>query len=508
MLSGFRPPPPLVSNPAKSGKLRDLKITIISSSSVALKWTAPETAVTGYEIQYRRWNYSNQNWQTLQGKACRCTITGLQDSSMAYEFRVAAVQGDVTGPFSDPVRPCSSCRDIHSQRTETITLASRLDDLITKGSQKKVQEFYKYVNGFLNDKGGTIVIHARNLHALEKFDHKVDDKLNKLIPDGCLYQDKYERSYFDRNHLVYRIKPAAKDRPLSTLDFKTKVSINKGIELPSYTQMEFLIDRFCEDDESSDDSDSECEFIFKEGEEVFIRRETWEEPFQENLRTQAKFVPTSSMSDLVNYCWNHLKEYISSFTKIRQSCSIIFGVGEDKEIIPEWVVSEPDCVELTPLGKQDSWRIWETPQRTGGGTQQQANQAYFVSKVAKTKELQTGKFKTVAVALSEQKHCSLKDAIERKANEELKWVGQTVPRQLLQFVFHPVEDAQHPDFCVLEIKIAYYHGLCFYDKEGPELYRCEFQKSGTNSASLMRIKYEDWVKSYNENAHAVLTEQN
>ncbi|KAK7094436.1 hypothetical protein V1264_005998 [Littorina saxatilis] len=493
---------------AGSYKLGAPEITCTSKRSVTLKWTAPQTPVTGYKIQYRRWNCTDQNWQTIQGRARTCTITGLQGSPEEYEFCVAAVRGGVTGPFSVPV-PCNICRDIHSQRTETITLASRLDDLIAKGSQKKVQEFYKYVNSFLNEKGGTIVIHACNLNALEQFDQKVDKKLNELIPDGSLFQNKYERSYFDRNHLVYRIKPSDKNRPLSTLDFKTKVSSNKGNEPPSYTQMTFLIDSFCKNDESSDDSDSECEFVFKEGEEVFIRRETWDEPFQENLRTQAKLVPTSSMSDLVNYCWDKLKEYISSFTKIRQSCSIFFGVGEYKEIIPEWVVSEPDCVELTPLGKQDTWRIWETPQRTGG-TQEQANQqlqVYFVSKAAKTKELQTGKFKTVAVTSSKQTHCSFKDAIERKANEELKWVGQEEPRQLLQFAFHPLKDAQHPDYCVLEITIGYYHGLCFYDKEGPELYRCEFQKTGTNGASLMRIKYEEWVKSYNGNAHASLTEQ-
>jgi hypothetical protein len=43
----------------------------------------------------------------------------------------------------------------------------------------------------------------------------------KLVPDATLFSDNYERTIEDEEHVGIRVK--ARDRPLSTKDFKTKV---------------------------------------------------------------------------------------------------------------------------------------------------------------------------------------------------------------------------------------------------------------------------------------------
>ena len=186
-------------------------------------------------------------------------------------------------------------------------------------STRNLQKFYLYVNSLLNGKGGTVVIHSKNPNLLERFDQKVDKKLIDLISDGSMYHDLFERGYSDDAHLVYRVKPCAKNKPWSTLDFKTKTSTSKGRDVPSYVQLSVWLENLCAQPNRNFKSADEDDVEFENGKQVFIKKDYGREPFQESMTIQAKSLRHATTQDLVIHCWKTLKlnEYISAFTKIR-----------------------------------------------------------------------------------------------------------------------------------------------------------------------------------------------
>ena len=195
---------------------------------------------------------------------------------------------------------------------------------------RNLHKFYHYVNTLLNGKGGTVVIHSKNPNLLERFDQKVDRKFIDLISDGSMYHDVFERSYSDDAHLVYRIKPCAKNKPWSTLDFKTKASTSKGRDVPSYVQMSVWLENLCAQPNRSFKTADEGDMEFENGKQVFIKNDYGRVPFQKSMTIQAKSLRQVTTQDLVKHCWKTLKlnEYISAFTKIRGGGSVYFGVGE------------------------------------------------------------------------------------------------------------------------------------------------------------------------------------
>ena len=73
------------------------------------------------------------------------------------------------------------------------------------------------------------------------------------------------------------------------------------------------------------------------------------------------------------------------------------------------------------------------------------------------------------------------------------------PTTLFKFFFHDVANAP-ADHCVIEVKVNYYHGLCFHDKEGPESYKIKGPVDPRTEPEIHRILFDDWVKSFNANA--------
>ena len=314
-----------------------------------------------------------------------------------------------------------------------------------------LQQFYKYVNILLNGVGGSVVIHSNNHSLLEKFDQKVDVILIGLISDGSMYHDVYERFYSDDAHLLYRIKPCARTKPYSTLDFKTKMSISRGKQVFSYAQMSVWLKKLSAEPNDSSESANEGHMEFINGEEVFIIKDNERESFQESTTIQAKSLKTEKYKR-AKHCWKNmeLNEYISAFTKIRGGGSVYIGVVED----------------------------------------------YGITKKHRVK---TVKFITEPIQLTEEERVRFFRGIRERVENKLKWVGAKGPCYPVQVFFHHVANAP-TDHCVIQVKVNYYHGLCFYHKEGPESYRIKGPGDPRTEPVIHRISVYDWVKSFNVNA--------
>ena len=367
-------------------------------------------------------------------------------------------------------------------------------------STRNLQKFYLYVNSLLNGKGGTVVIHSKNPNLLERFDQKVDKKLIDLISDGSMYHDLFERGYSDDAHLVYRIKPCAKNKPWSTLDFKTKTSTNKGRDVPSYVQLSVWLENLCAQPNRSFKSANEGDMEFENGKQVFIKKDYGREPFQESMTIQAKSLRHATTQDLVRHCWKTLKlnEYISAFTKIRGGGSVYFGVGEHKEEKELWISALPRCtkfVKLTTHARAEKWNIWKDPNLRTKPT------LFYVAKgnKVKTVEKATGEFWTEAIHLTKEERVRFHRGILERVVDELKWVGVEEPYDPVQVFFHDVASAP-TDHCVIEVKVNYYHGLCFHDKEGPESYRIKGPGNPRTAPAPHRIDFPEWVESFNTKA--------
>ncbi|XP_070175880.1 uncharacterized protein [Littorina saxatilis] len=400
-------------------------------------------------------------------------------------------------------------------------LKGNLEDVLKK--PKPLTQFLKYANALLNGRAGNIVIHSSDHNLLEKFDQKVDPKLKDLLSDGSMYHNVFERSYFDPYHLVYRVKPSAGRRVWSTLDFKSKVSYNKGIEPPSYRNMSVCIDTLCATSpELGDHRQTQEKFVFELGEEVVVwkkkeQNEEEVEVFQESMTLQAKAIHIQAEREpdygllrlkLADHCWNSLKlkEYITAFTKIRGGGSIFLGVSEHKTRQVAWELPDPNIVNgpFTVAGEQ--WGVWQDKHGPDPPI------VYHLAREAKTNEQATGQFITDAFQLTDyEKECFQDDILERV--RKLKWIGITDHSGVVQVDFHDVNiNGNHGDgCCVIEIKINYYHGLCFYDTEGPESYRCRPPIQGSifqSKPELERIQVNDWIKSFKSQGDEHMDELN
>ena len=344
-----------------------------------------------------------------------------------------------------------------------------------------------------------MVIHTRNQYLLEQFDHKVDEKLSAMIPDGRLYHQVYERSFFGDTHLVYRVKPSSRKRPFSTVDFKTYSRQNKGRKAVTHPEMAMMISDVCQEAESPGSAGADDTIIFNNGQEVRLRKDYGEEPFQESVTREAKAVTEGA---LIDSCWRHLALCVCYFTKIEGGGSVYFGVAEEKETSPMWREARQSVVELTPSGREGDWKIWKDARQT----RQTPNIVYYVAKEPKHREQKTGKFLTKPILLPQRDREGFRQAILAKVKTDLKWVGAAEPQDPVQVLFHPVANAPQ-DQCVIEIKINYYHGLCFYSKTGPESFRYKFQKPGTTAPPpVKQIRFSDWINDFRPGAAEILQE--
>ncbi|KAK7094430.1 hypothetical protein V1264_005993 [Littorina saxatilis] len=465
----------------------------MEEGSVTLTWTAPEEEFNTSVVQYLRKGDTVWKDAILAKPIITTTVTALQGSPKGYEFRVAAKDGPNTGDFSEPASHCSICDAVYAQEKATMRLKGSLEDAL-----ENPKEFYKYINGLLNNKAGAVVIHAKDRNCLEKFDQKVDSKLKDLVSDGSMYHCVFERSYFDQTHLVYRLKTSSRKRPMSTLDFKTKVSHNKGKDAPSYINITVFVGELCS---SKPHPNATCarEYVFEQGNEIprKVNGLPTDEVLQESMSIQAKSLLNCKLSQLAEHCWENgkLKEYITAFTKIKGGGSVFFAVSEEKKEEPAWISLSQDIVDVTKKGKVDKWQIWQD-KKVSNPT------LYYVAKKSKITEKKTGKFVTEGVQLTEQERRDFRQQISERVENELTWVGIQDHADTVKVFFHSVQKTTTGDVYVIEVRISNYHGLCFYDKDGPESYVCRFPEPGpmfTARTKLDRVPLYDWVQSFIRN---------
>ncbi|KAK7501790.1 hypothetical protein BaRGS_00006876 [Batillaria attramentaria] len=330
---------------------------------------------------------------------------------------------------------CEKCRRFEA--TNSVVVAQDLiTDVVTKqrNAKKALGQFFETINAALNKtEDETVCIHTKNPHLLGEFDKKVDDKLAKLLSDDSFYEENFDRYIYDPNHVVFKVKE--RKRPISILDYATKVSLNKGLTDPTYTQMTRFVKLIHSERQGKTSPTQTAEFVFARNDEVKVKAEPGV-PFQESVRVQAKpakdklrGLPGSDTNDnridkQLDLWWKEqdLPEFISAFTKLHDGGSVFLGV---LEIFDE--------------------------------------------------RIQTRKFMSHGIVLNGDERRELKTKLQQKINE-MKWFSPLSedPNGVINVTYHEVRNGEENE-CVVEVSVKYFHGLSFVGG-GPKA----FERQGNN----------------------------
>ncbi|XP_070177737.1 uncharacterized protein [Littorina saxatilis] len=296
------------------------------------------------------------------------------------------------------------------------------------------------MNALLNDGKGIAVLHLQNPYKLADFDEQVDEVMDKMIPDSTLLKDNFTRHFFDNIHVIFSV--VERDRSLiSTLHLHTKVPWNWSIRDIRHDQMLNLVRQ-----RASDEPSESCKTLqlyqFDLGKEFRIPGTVG--VFVESFGLQAKSVPKNNPNFPNPVVWisalegGRLAEYISAFTQLATGGSVFFGVAEEKVPNSEDKTGKYVCEGVLLRGRN-------------------------------TKE-------------------ALRAAIENTVKQEMLWLSHLAPRKPITIIFHTING--NPDLYIIEVFVPYFHGIAFYNKEGPQAYRTD----RTNQREL--IPLERWTEKY------------
>ncbi|XP_070175702.1 uncharacterized protein [Littorina saxatilis] len=322
-----------------------------------------------------------------------------------------------------------------------------------------------------------------------------------MISDFSFYTDIFSLSLKDTKHILYKVKPRSKCRPYSAFDFKTKTSLNKGKGETSSTQVAHVLagERYSKKDTSKRRSDVCIDLEYKK--EAKICRKSgkgWSEPLHESATVQIKAIIPGSIGNksLEQYCWEDIKlgEYISAFAKIPEGGSVYIGLSEESKWDKKWDSAERlarDVLEVRRSQKKD-WDVWKEPNSKNPTV-------FFVAKKSSKvhkKEVKTGKIITEGIQINRNDRDKFCDSIYTRIQNNVTYVGASKPPDNpIEVCFHPIKDAPCCNTYVIQIKVEYYPGLCFYSSDGPELYK------GTLHPRSALLTYEDvgiddWLASF------------
>ncbi|KAK7105918.1 uncharacterized protein [Littorina saxatilis] len=411
---------------------------------------------------------------------------------------------------------CFTCDSYKKAGDGKLLLRYGLEDLVKKKGKKArntpIEEFTQIINSFLNGRGGEIIIHANDHNHIDVFDQKIDEKLQALVPDDALYQEVYERYFIDKNHVEFRVIPRSAQKPHSTWDFRTKFSVNKGIVDPSHGHMLHLFDIISAaahiPSVSLASRGTPC---FKYDEQVCITIGSVEKPLHENISTQFKaFGADCKQENIKMYCWDISKAYISAFSKIVGGGSVYIGVTEESEPDYKWTEISDSSKIPTDVGSfsvdpNGGFKLWKEE------LEDQEGNAYIVYHTAKPehvpiKEKKTGKLivKGVDLKAGTQEEIDafiqgVKTFVETNVKREMMWIGQKAPGSRVTVSFHSVHGAPNNNHYVIEIKIDYYHGLCFRHPSGPLLFTTDMQNGEIKKievgAKAWKERYESMLRA-------------
>jgi predicted HTH transcriptional regulator len=339
-------------------------------------------------------------------------------------------------------------------------LPCTLDDLVKEkkpaGNQigKKMQLFLERVNALLNcEDGGKIIIHVDDHGRTDVFHQKVHHRLAAMIPDNALYDAVYQEYYLDKNHLLFEVLYHP-ERPFSVLDFKTKIAVGKGLEAPTHAQMGELVKSIIK--EPTDNvvrRPYEDKMKFEEGKEAMVHRKfklpmnntTTTVPLKEGTDVQAKaFDPSNSLR--MDYCADKSKESISAYSKNANGGTIYIGIKEKKIMDP-----------------------------------------------ATHKEINTGKLLVHGNDLNLDGP-RLTAKIKEIVMKTLRWIGVKRPTpDQVTVNERKAGKRDGKEVYVVEIRVEYYHGLCFYDLDGPLFFKGDFD---AGRLKMTQLGVGDWLAKY------------
>ena len=210
---------------------------------------------------------------------------------------------------------------------------------VAKSKEKKekrkqtIEGVVEIINAFLNEGQGLLCIHSEDPYFLDQFHQQLDDHLNSMLSDGSLFDENYELNYnfeVDPFRVVFSVKPRHRPPPI-TQDFKTKVSLDKGVTNLMCQQVQTLLVKVSRPKRPPPSEMRDVQFNFVNKGVV--------EQFVENRYRQAKRFPTVHSGPgsrrvpfpkLVDSVWELVVNYISAFSKNEAGGSVFFGILEEK----------------------------------------------------------------------------------------------------------------------------------------------------------------------------------
>ncbi|KAK7106035.1 hypothetical protein V1264_017340 [Littorina saxatilis] len=357
---------------------------------------------------------------------------------------------DVVGPNAASSK-CQFCHVHFSEPALLVPFEHTLEKLSEKsegktkrkmGAQEKTDaryEFFKVINSFLNAKGGSLLIHTNGNTNVDRFDQMVKDKLVTMIPDDALFQDVYEQRFLDNDHLSFCVKPPRRQRPLSILDFNTKFAVSAGLADPTKGQMRHFMKRVIEEENESVSllEANRDTLVLNEGKPAMLKgfQSQDNRPLRKNICTQTKY---DSKTEITEFCWTISKPYISAFSKLPGGGSVYIGMMEEK-----------------------------TSDRSTGGLIVKGIDASKIDQIKIQEEL-CKRFKT-----------------------ELMQIGRSKPDKPIEIEVLPVRSDK--SLVVIQIKVNYYHGVCFTSSTGPDLFQAKRKKE---ELLVERIDVGCWLEQF------------
>jgi hypothetical protein len=312
--------------------------------------------------------------------------------------------------------------------------------------------FLSWINALLNSTiGGKIIVHVKDCQLTEVFHQKVCDKLVSMIPDNSLFASVYQEEFLDEHHLLFTVSGHTQQRPYSVLDFRTKIAVCKGLETPTHGQMAAFVRMILREPAVTTPETFFDETNFKEGEEVILRRRfsppnlgsATEVPLTEGTCVCAKAFCLGNRKSLPEYCAERSKHYISAFSKSVNGGTIYFGIKE---------------------------------KMIGNRQYKLVVQGDFLNGPMK-EDVE----KTIA-------------SIREEIRKSLRWIGMKRPSDdQITVRERRVGERDGKEVYVVEIKVKYYHGLCFYDLDGPLLFKGDF---ATGLLRVNKLGVYDWLGEY------------
>ena len=371
-------------------------------------------------------------------------------------------------PHFDFVSECTTCKRMDSEATFPAAFCRLSEDLETY-IRKEESTFLKHVNAFMNTEGGGfIVIHVNEPHLLDEFDNIVSKHMRKLIVDCRQFSEQFERSFkANKNHIQIRIMPRVPNTPISTLNLdKIKTSLDSCIESCTQGEVLQLVKKASKDSQGEWLTQYELQMNqFKNNEEVKPEFGV----FQESAHIQAKGTDSKqddTCLDIAHY-WKgkKVRDFISACSSVPHGGIHYTGIQELK------IVQE------------------KQPKK---GSQKKYGQAKTGSPEKIVKKATGKKFVAKGYIIHSDKREEMYQKLKENVTRKMTWIGKTMPTNPVNLVFHPVLDAKE-DVCIAELKVKYYHGLCFMNEDGPEAYHFTIDQR-LQSPETERVQLEQWIK--------------